>query len=255
MVLEDTQNPYEEPKIITHKTDPNSNLIKSIYYVNSINMDHQNDHILYKTDIFALSGGDSSPSGSWPDSFWPRMVRGALGALAFPSMATRRFDGDGGPWTSASQTWRETQERTWRNYTVLELKSWAAYAKASYSYFLLHLTTLSIFFLLRELKSQQLCWMWTNDKSLAEKWPQPGHSRLTAIHQNRRKLPSFEGCKVPALRRLESPALALQFLLPGTTVLRCVAKKSPCLQYKLYKPGGLDYIYNRRRKIGIKQRK
>ena len=35
------------------------------------------------------------------------------------------------------------------------------------------------------------------DKPLAEKSPRPGHSRVTAIHQNTRGLPSFEGCKVP----------------------------------------------------------
>jgi len=35
------------------------------------------------------------------------------------------------------------------------------------------------------------------DKPLAEKSPRPGHSRVTAIHQNTRGLPSFEGYKVP----------------------------------------------------------
>ena len=34
------------------------------------------------------------------------------------------------------------------------------------------------------------------DKPLAEKSPRPGHSRVTAIHQNTRGLPSFEGYKV-----------------------------------------------------------
>jgi hypothetical protein len=35
------------------------------------------------------------------------------------------------------------------------------------------------------------------DKPLAEKSPRPGHSRVTAIHQNTMGLPSFEGYKVP----------------------------------------------------------
>ena len=36
------------------------------------------------------------------------------------------------------------------------------------------------------------------DKSLAEKPPRPGHSRVTAINQNARGLHSCEGYKVPA---------------------------------------------------------
>jgi hypothetical protein len=35
------------------------------------------------------------------------------------------------------------------------------------------------------------------DNPLAEKSPRPGHSRVTAIHQYTRGLPSFEGYKVP----------------------------------------------------------
>jgi hypothetical protein len=35
------------------------------------------------------------------------------------------------------------------------------------------------------------------DKPLAEKSPRPGHSRVTAIHQNTRGWPSFDGYKVP----------------------------------------------------------
>ena len=34
------------------------------------------------------------------------------------------------------------------------------------------------------------------DKPLVEKSPRPGHSRVTAIHQNTRGLPSFEGYKI-----------------------------------------------------------
>ena len=48
------------------------------------------------------------------------------------------------------------------------------------------------------------------DKPLAEKSPRPGQSRVAAIHQNTRGLPSFEGCKAPLKQTRESPPLAPQ---------------------------------------------
>ena len=65
-----------------------------------------------------------------------------------------------------------------------------------------------------------ISWMWMN-QSLAEKSPRRAHSRVTAIHQNTKGLPSFEGSKVPAEQTPESPPLALQTtLLPA---LLCIA--------------------------------
>ena len=43
------------------------------------------------------------------------------------------------------------------------------------------------------------------DKPLAEKSPRPGHRRVTAIHQNTRALPSFEGYKSTSTTNTREP--------------------------------------------------
>ena len=89
-------------------------------------------------------GDDSLASGSSPDSFCPRMVRGGLDALAFASMADRAFstlrDGDRAlsqktPVAGYCQPLRQTRNpRNMKKVHSREMKSWAASAKTSPSY-------------------------------------------------------------------------------------------------------------------------
>ena len=88
-----------------------------------------------------------------------------------------------------------------------------------------------------------------DNKSLAEQSPRPGHSRVTAIHQNTGELPSFEGYKVPVQRTLENPPLALQTTILRYPVLLCIAKQSFCNS----KSGRMDCFEKKRKIEGVRR--
>lgn len=95
----------------------------------------------------------------------------------------------------------------------------------------------------RGLKSQHL---FNVGKSFAEKSLRLGQSRVTAIHQNTRELPSLEGYKIPVQRTLESPPLALQTTILRYPALLCIATKSFCNTII-----NLSEWIDSRRKIGV----